>query len=100
MIPFASELKEELAMRRAVESAADAAPNPDAAEAHAMVLLDQVAFEIERARRERRSIRTSVEIPLCLQSKHNASLAQLRSFLVARGYAITVNNDTVTVSWA
>lgn len=87
-------------MRRAVETAANSAPNPDAAEAHAMVLLDYVEMEIERARRERRSIRTSVEIPLNVSEKHNASLNQLRLFLVARGYAITVNAATVTVSWA
>lgn len=100
MIPFASELKEELALRRAVESAADSAPNPDAAEVQVIVLLAQIGHEIEAARSERRAIRTSVDIPFNLREKHNASLNQLRLFLVARGYVVTVNADTVTISWA
>lgn len=100
MIPFAIELKEELALRRAVESAAASAPNPDAAEVQVAVLLDQIEYEIEVARRERRAIRTSVNVFFNLREKHNASLNQLRLFLVARGYSITVNTDTVTISWA
>lgn len=100
MIPLASELKEELVLRRAIEVAAETAPNPDAAELQALVLLDQIAFEIEVARRERRAVRNSVDVPFNLREKHNPSLSQLRQFLIARGYAITVNVDTVTISWA
>lgn len=100
MIPTANELRAELSMRRAMELATNSAPNPDAAEVQALVLLDQVEFEIERARQERRSVRTSVDVPLNTQEKHNASLHQLRLFLVARGYSVTVNNDTLTISWA
>lgn len=99
MIPSALQLQEELAVRRAIETAADSAPSPDAAEFQALVLLDQIEYEIRRAMNERRSIRTSVEIPFNFSEKHNASLNQVRLFLVARGYTVTVNTDTVTISW-
>lgn len=99
MIPSAGQLQEELALRRAIEAAADSAPNPDAAELQALVLLDQIEFEIRRALNERRSIRRSVDIPFNLREKHNPSLNQVRLFLIGRGYEITVNTDTVTISW-
>lgn len=99
MIPTAAELKEELVFRRAVESAASSAPNPDAAEVQVLVLLDQIALEIEQARNERRAVRASVDIPFNFRERHNASLNQLRLFLVARGYSITVNPGTITISW-
>lgn len=99
MIPTAGQLQEELALRRAIELASDSAPRPDSAELQALVLLDQIEYEIRRALQERRSIRSSVEVPINLREKHNPSLNQVRLFLIERGYAITVNTDTVTISW-
>jgi hypothetical protein len=100
MIPSATVLQEELALRRAIESAADSAPSPDAAERQALVLMDRIEYEIRQAIQERRVIRTSVEVPFNFREKHNASLNQLRLFLLAKGYSVTVNTDTVTISWA
>lgn len=99
MIPQASELKEELALRRAIEVAAQSAENPESAEIQSLVLLDLVKFELEVARRERRSARTSVDIPFNLRERHIPSLNQLRQFLIARGYSINLGNDFVTISW-
>lgn len=99
MIPLAADLKQEIAFLREMELAAVNAPNPDASEVQVITLLDQISFEIEIARRERRRARTSVDIPFNSREKHNPSMVLLRQFLVARGYAMTINSDTITVSW-
>lgn len=94
------ELKEELALRRAVESAANSAPNPDAAETQITVLLDQIKIELEVARREKRPGRASVTIPFNSRERHVPALTALQLFLVARGYAVTVNPGTIIISWS
>lgn len=99
MIPTAGQLQEELALRRNIELASDSAPNPIAAELQALVLLEQIEYEFRRALNERRSLRRSVDVPINLREKHSPSLNQVRLFLIGRGYEITVNTDTVTISW-
>lgn len=99
IIPSAGQLQEEVALRRAIEAAADSAPNPTAAELQAVVLLEQIEYELRRALNERRSLRRSVEVPLNLREKHNPSLNVVRLFLIEKGYTIVVNTDTVTISW-
>jgi len=100
MIPLAAELKEEITLRRAVETSAASSPNPDAVEVQVSVLIEQINFELEVARRERRAVRASVNIPLNVREKYLPALAIVRTFLVARGYSVSINADTLTISWA
>jgi len=100
MIPNAIELKEEIQLRRSIEAAADSASNPAVAEAQALVLLERIKYELEKARQNQRTTQTSIDISINVREKHNESLSQLRQFLIARGYSLTINADTITLSWS
>lgn len=99
MIPLATEIRAEIALRRDFELAADGAPNRQAAEAQSIILLEQIQYALEIARKERRSGRTGVQIPLNALERHSPSLELIRLFLVAKGYSVSVGADFVTVSW-